>query len=91
MVNVIVGKKRNVKISANGTGGIINTTVPVTLKNTPVLSSQGAVPRLDHLPDVNASQETDGATLVYSANNDTYYVKKLDLSEVTGGLDGGEF
>ena len=31
---VIVGNKRNVQVSANATAGIIDTTTPVTLKNT---------------------------------------------------------
>lgn len=83
MTNVIVVRKR--------TSGIIDSTNPVVLKPLSVLSSAAASPRLDHLQDVNASEEVDGATLVYDAENDTYIVKLLDLSEVTGILDGGNF
>lgn len=88
MVNVVVGKKRTVQLSTNATAGIIDTTTPVILKNNPVM---GAASRLDRLTDVVANTEIDGATLVYNALNDTYVVQKLDLSNVTGDLDGGTF
>jgi len=88
MVNVVVGRKRTVQISANTTGGVIDTAVPVVLKNNPVISG---VTRLDRLNDVIANNEIDGATLVYNSTDDTYVVKKLDLSDVTGDLDGGVF
>jgi hypothetical protein len=89
MVNVVVGRKRTVQISTNATAGIIDTTTPVVLKNNPVLG--GGVSRLDRLTDVAANTEVNGATLVYNAANDTYVVQKLDLSNVTGDLDGGTF
>lgn len=88
MVNVVVSKKRSVQISSNATAGIIDTTTPVVLKNNPVLSG---TTRIDRLTDVNANNEIDGATLVYNSTNDTYVVKKLDLSEIVGDLDGGTF
>lgn len=88
MVNVVVGKKRTVQLSTNATAGIIDTTTPVILKNNPVM---GAASRLDRLTDVVANTEIDGATLVYNSLNDTYVVQKLDLSNVTGDLDGGTF
>jgi hypothetical protein len=91
MVNVVVGRKRNIKVSANATAGIIDTITPVTIKNTPTLSGIGTSVRLDHLQDVVATAETDGATLVYEAATDKYIVKKLDLGDVNGTLDGGEF
>jgi hypothetical protein len=88
MVNVVVGRKRTVQISANTTGGVIDTSVPVVLKNNPAV---GGVTRLDRLNDVRANNEINGATLVYNATDDTYVVKKLDLADVTGDLDGGVF
>jgi hypothetical protein len=91
MTNVIVARKRNIQVSANATSGIIDTSVPVVLKNNPVLNSSGGATRLDGLTDVVATTETDGATLVYDAGSDKYIVKKLDLADVTGDLDGGEF
>lgn len=89
MTNVVVARKRTIQVSANGTAGILDTTVPITLKNNPVISS--GANRLDKLNDVVANAEVNGATLVYQSNTDTYIVKKLDLSDVTGDLDGGTF
>jgi hypothetical protein len=89
-VNVIVARKRDIRVSANATSGIIDTSSPVTLKPVPTITS-GGVDRLDHLKDVNANTETDGATLVYDSGNDKYIVKKLDLANVVGALDGGDF
>jgi hypothetical protein len=43
------------------------------------------------LNDVDATGEVSGATLVYDAGNDKYIVQKLDLTNVTGNLDGGTF
>lgn len=88
MTNVVVGRKRTVQVSTNATAGIIDSTVPVTLKSTQVLTGPT---RLDRLTDVNASGEVSGATLVYDSLNDTYYVKKLDLADTVGDLDGGTF
>lgn len=90
MVNVVVARKRNVKISANATAGVIDTTTPVVLKNTPIGGGTG-VTRLDKLNDVVANNEVEGATLVYDSVTDTYVVKKLDISYVVGDLDGGTF
>lgn len=90
MVNVLVSRKRTIQISANATAGIIDTTTPVVLKNNPIVVS-GGVSRLDKLTDVAANTEVNGATLVYNAANDTYVVQKLDISNVTGDLDGGTF
>lgn len=89
MVNVVVSRKRTIQISANATAGIIDTSSPVVLKNNPVIA--GGTTRLDKLTDVSANTEVNGATLVYNAANDTYVVQKLDISNVTGDLDGGTF
>lgn len=86
MINVIVAKKRNIQISADETSGVINTSTPVTLKG-----GISVTPRLDSLIDVDATQETTGATLVYDSPTDTYVVKKLEFDNVEGNLDGGSF
>lgn len=90
MVNVIVGRKRTIRVSANATAGVIDSVVPVTIKNTPVIQG-GASTRIDKMLDVDPAGETNGATLVYQASTDKYIVKKLDLADVTGDLDGGTF
>lgn len=80
VINVIVANKKD---------GVIEASAPVTLKPIPTINS--GVDRLDNLKDVDASAEIDGATLVYDIGNDKYNVKKLDLSNITGTLDGGNF
>jgi hypothetical protein len=80
VINVIVANKKD---------GIIEASAPVTLKPIPTINS--GIDRLDHLKDVNANTEINGATLVYDIANDTYNVKKLDLADVVGTLDGGNF
>lgn len=89
VTNVIVGRKRNIRVSTNTTAGVIETTTPVTLKNATTI---GGIDRLDHLKDVYAANETEGAVPVYDTTTDKYVVKKLDLStDVVGDLDGGSF
>lgn len=91
VTNVVVGRKRNIRVTANGTSGILDTSTPVTLKNTPTIAS-GGVDRFDHLIDVSALNETDGAVPIYDSSADKYVVKKLDLgTDVVGDLDGGSF
>lgn len=90
MTNIVLAKKKVINISVNATAGIINTTNPVTLKNTPSLLSEPAT-RLDKLLDVYANNEIDGATLVYDSGSDKYKVEKLSLDNVIGALDGGDF
>jgi hypothetical protein len=86
-INVVVGRKKNIQISANATGGSVSTNRnPVTLK-----PSITATTRLDNLNDVVATGEVSGAVPVYDAATDKYVVQKLDLNNVTGDLDGGTF
>jgi hypothetical protein len=91
MTNVVVAKKRNISVSVNAVAGVISTTEPVVLKNTPTLISGTGVTRLDHLQDVIPDGETNGATLVYDSTTDKYIVEKLNLSDTVGNLDGGTF
>ena len=89
MTNIVVARKRTIQVSTNATAGIIDSTNPVVLKNNPSIGN--GVTRLDKLTDVDATAETDKATLVYDAANDKYVVKKLDFGDLTGDLDGGTF
>jgi hypothetical protein len=89
MVNVIVGKQKQVKVSANNTAGIIQSFVPVTLKNFSSLTS--SITNLEDLKDVDASQKTDGSTVVYNVSDSKYHVQKLNFSEISGSVDGGTF
>jgi hypothetical protein len=89
MTNVILSRKRTIQVETGGTAGVIDTSPPVTLKN--IHSLSGGNGRLDKLGDVNANGEINGATLVYDSDNDTYFVKKLNLADTVGDLDGGTF
>ena len=60
-------------------------TIKLTLNNGQAV---GGINRLDHLTDVDASAEANGATLVYDSFTDKYVVKLLDFS---GDIDGGTF
>jgi hypothetical protein len=91
MTNVVVAKKRNISVSVNAVAGVISTTEPVVLKNTPTLISGTGVTRLDHLQDVVPDGEITGATLIYDATTDKYVVEKMNLSNTVGNLDGGTF
>jgi len=85
MVNVIVAAKKAIRVTANTTGETIQSSTPVTIKNTLNLNGAANTGRLDKLADVSEPAiPTDGATLVYNSNTDIYEVKELDL-------DGGSF
>jgi len=89
ITNVIVADKRSISVSSNAIAGIINTTTPVTLIPTPTMASGAST--LESLTDVVSTGETTGDTLVYDSNTKTWIAQPLDLSNVTGGLDGGTF
>lgn len=89
MVNVVVSRRRNVKVSSNTTAGVIDTTTPVTLKNIPSVTT--GVNTIDEMRDVGLSQRSDGSTLIYDNVTDTYQVKHLDFGNIAGDLDGGVF
>jgi hypothetical protein len=89
MVNVVVSRKRTVNVSSHGTGGVIDTSVPVTLKNVPTIMT--GVHTFDELTDVNLNSRTDGSVPVYDQPTNTYVVKHLDFTEIDGDLDGGTF
>ena len=80
-INVVVSKKSNL--------GIINTDVPVTLKNVPTLAT--GVNSFDQLNDVNLAQRADGSVPIYDQPTNTYVVKHIDFTEIDGNLDGGTF
>ena len=89
-INVVVGKQRTIQLSANGTAGIIDTKTPVTLKAIPTIIIGGAT-TLESLTDVVSTNETTGDTLVYNSTTKQWVAQKLDITNVTGSLDGGTF
>lgn len=87
-----------VKLTTNTSGIVVrpsfsissNPTTVVTLKNQ-VLTVSGTSSRLDGLVDVESAGETAGAVPVYDAATDKYVIERLNLSDVDGPLDGGDF
>jgi hypothetical protein len=85
-----------VKLLANTSGIIIkpafatvsNTSSTVVIKNIAATISTG---RLDGLQDVVSAGEVSGAVPVYDATTDKYIIERLNLSDVDGSLDGGDF
>lgn len=71
----------NVKVQQNPSGGFVQTSSPITLRNT-----IQNIARLDGLFDVvpDTAATANGSTLVYDTTTDKYIVKELDL-------DGGTF
>lgn len=89
MTNVLVSRKRNINVTLNQVGSIIEPVAPVSLQISPTLGTTKS--RLDKLDDVVPTGETNGASLVYDAATDKYIVEKINLANVVGDLDGGEF
>ena len=91
MTNVVVAKTKKIKVSSNATAGIINTSVPVVLKNNPTIISGGGVSSVENLLDVNVVSKITGATLVYDAGTNTYLIEPLNFSDIVGNIDSGTF
>ena len=83
MVNIVVAKLSS---------GIVTSEAPVTLKNTPTLQTTGNVAlAVENLINVVSTNEATGETLVYDSSQQQWVAKNLDLSYITGNLDGGTF
>ena len=82
--NVVVANQRNISVSG-GTAGLV-TTNPGTILSNPTMST-----RLDRLRDVDATNELEGATLVYDQASGKYVVSFIDLKYAKGSLSGGTF
>jgi hypothetical protein len=85
MTNIVVARQRNIQVSTNATGGIIQTTVPVTLQSVPTLSSANTRLKLEDLIDVDVGSEVEGATLVYHANTDSFVIEPATIDKIDGG------
>lgn len=91
MANIVVAKPRTIKVSSNATAGIINTSVPVTLKNNTTLLSGNGASTVEQLLDVNVVSKITGATLVYDSTTNTYLIEPLNFADITGSIDSGTF
>lgn len=72
---------QRIVVTVKNNNGQLSNISPISLKNQ--IQDQ-VFNSIEDLPDVAEVSVTDGATLVYNANNDLYEVKQINL-------DGGEF
>jgi hypothetical protein len=81
ILNAKLRTVNNITARVNTTNGIITPVPPIVIRNQ---IQEQIFNSIEDLPDVAEVSVTDGATLVYNANNDLYEVKQLII-------DGGEF
>jgi len=81
---IIRTSKQTVKL--NNTGGTLNSTKEVTLKN-----QLTEFRSIEDILDVEEIDVVDGATLVYNATTGKYEVRPLDFGDVEVNVDGGEY
>ena len=81
VLNAKLRTVNNITARVNTTNGIITPVPPIVIRNQ---IQEQIFNSIQDLPDVAEISVTDGATLVYNANNDLYEVKQLVI-------DGGEF
>lgn len=82
MVKVRSVPRASVRVKTSESGVIVNE--PITVKYVEMPQS------IDALADVDASNESDGAVLVFDEDTGKYVAQQLD-ELVPGALDGGNF
>ena len=88
--NVKINPNPETKIVAKVSteSGLLQSSTPLTIKNQ---FREYQINSIQDLPDVDEVSVENGATLVFNSNTNQYEVKPLDLTNVTGIIDGGEF
>ena len=88
--NVKINPNPETKITAkmSTSPGFLQPSAPLTIKNQ---RREYQINSIQDLPDVDEVDVESGATIVYNADTNKYEVKPLDISDVTGIIDGGEF
>lgn len=87
-MKVVVAKTTSQNVKVTNTGGILQSTTPITLKN-----QITEINSIEDIRDVAEVEVVAGSTLVYNPINDKYEVKKITQEDISGdiNLDGGEF
>lgn len=87
--NVRINPNPETKIVAkvNTSQGLLNPKA-LTIKNQ---LREYQINSIEDLPDVSEVNVASGSTLVYNANTNQYEVKPLDITNMIGIIDGGEF
>lgn len=87
-MKAVIGRTTTQNIKVHTTGGLLQTSTPITLKN-----QVNEISSIEDIRDVAEVDVSEGATLVYNSSNDKYEVRKLQAEDLSGNinLDGGEF
>ena len=87
-MKAVIGRTTTQNIKVHTTGGLLQTSTPITLKN-----QVNEISSIEDIRDVAEVDVSTGATLVYNSSNDKYEVRKLQAEDISGNinLDGGEF
>ena len=87
-MKAVIGRTTTQNIRVQTTGGLLQTSTPITLKN-----QVTEISSIEDIKDVAEVEVVAGATLVYNPINDKYEVKQITQEDISGdiNLDGGEF
>lgn len=87
-MKAVIGRTTTQNIKVHTTGGLLQTSTPITLKN-----QVNEISSIEDIRDVAEVDVSTGATLIYNSSNDKYEVRKLQAEDISGNinLDGGEF
>lgn len=87
-MKVALGKTTTQNVKVTNTGGVLQSSTPITLKN-----QITEINSIEDIKDVAEVEVVAGATLVYNPINDKYEVKQITQEDISGdiNLDGGEF
>jgi hypothetical protein len=87
-MKAVIGRTTTQNIRVQTTGGLLQTSTPITLKN-----QVTEISSIEDIRDVAEVEVVAGATLVYNPINDKYEVKQITQEDISGdiNLDGGEF
>ena len=90
-MKVAIGKTTTQNVKVTNTGGVLQSTTPITLKNQ--ITEITEINSIEDIKDVAEVEVVAGSTLVYNPINDKYEVKKITQEDISGdiNLDGGEF
>ena len=83
-----INPETKIVVKVNTTNGFLQPSSPITIKNQ---LREYQINSIQDLPDVAEEAVVDGATLVFNANSNLYEVKQLDVTDLSGVIDGGEF
>ena len=72
----------NVKVQINQTGGRLQTSAPLSLRN--AARDSGTIRSLEAIQDVNVVSKVDGSGVQYNSETQNYEIKLMSL-------DGGSF